>query len=1010
MFASAITMIRVRVWLLAVLLLAAAQTVAGIPALALEPVDVADRPATDLLAGAERVEGAGQRLLFSTAPDAEGIVRRVEVRSRVPDASGDWVVFALANPSDRQIDRLIVAPHTTLAGSGWWGPDLASRRIAAITPSEGFALEGRTDGDADVFQVTLDPGAVVTFAAELAAGQTRALPELSVWDPDARRDSENAFTLYRGMVLGIGALAATFLLVLFVAHGTATYGAALVLGTATLAFAALRFGFLSRVLALDVAREAIWQAWMELAVAAGLVLFLFAYLSLQRWHRFAVWGLVLWISVLAGAAVLAPLDAASAATAARVSMASCALLGLVLGVPLAFKGFDRGQSILPVWFLLCAWVAAGWAVVSGQVEGEVAEPALVGGLVLLAAMVTVTVAQHVFRSGPALPVDEHERRALALEGAGDAMIEWDVLNDRVRVEDKATAPLGLRAGALDGALDRFADHVHAGERDRFATQVRALAAEGRGRLDQDLRLRAAETGNLVAQRYNWFRVRLRPVRGRSGEVETCIGTMTDVTAERTSRERLLHDAVHDSLTGLPNRELLIDRMRAALVLSREAGTALNPALFLIDLDRFSHINETFGATAADNLLVSMARRLLNVVRPQDCLARIGGDQFALLVLSEPDPEGLALLADRLQRAVRLPVSIEGKEIAVTASLGLVGSESSERSDRARAEAMIADAEIAVAEAKRLGGDRVEPFRPAMRRSIDRDYHLENGLRHALLRREIEMHYQPIVDLSDGSIAGFEALMRWRSPERGLVSPDDFIPIAERNGMIVQLGVFALRTATQDAARFQAAAKDEGLFVSVNISSRQLLRHDLIADVKGVLDDAGCCPGTLKLELTESMVMDNPEQASIVLGRVKALGATLALDDFGTGHSSLSQLTRFPFDTVKIDRSLVRGADDDARPVVLRALVAMTHDLGMDVVAEGIEEDDDARTVRALGCRYGQGFLYGEAMSAKAALGALKKGRRRKAKSSPDAEKSQGDDEAAAVQDDVTAREEKDEAA
>ena len=962
-----------RCWLFILVLIAG---VAASGAKALEPVDVAEQPAIELLSRVERASDASGSLSFSTAPDSDGVVQRVEVRSQSPTPSGEWAVVALSNGGDTAVDRLIVAPHSVPAGSGWRRPDLAARRIVAVTPAEGLTLEGTTDGSADVFAVTLAPGAVVTLAIELAADQERALPALTVWDPDARRDAEAMANLYRGIVLGVGGIVLLFTLTLVVVRGATMFQAAAVFAAAALMLAALRFGFAGRTLGIETEALARWEALTELGVAAGFVLFPFTYLALHRWHPRALAALGAWLAVLAGGAVLALFDPASAASVARLSIAVSAAVGLSIALWLAQRGFDRAQEIMPMWLGAVAWAVGGWALVTGRLDSPLATPALVGGLVLLAAMAALTVAQHAFAQSRGARIDDSERLALALEGAGDALFDHDIAGDRVTVGSEATAALGFAAGALDGRLDRFAEHVHPEDRDRFQVALSTLADRGQGRLDLDLRLRAAEEGSR-AGRHRWYRLRLRPALDRRGAVARTIGTLTDVDAERQSRERLLADAVHDNLTGLPNRELLIDRLKGALALACEPESTLRPAVFLIDIDRFAQVNEAFGTTTADNVLVSTARRLLHVVRPQDCLARIGGDRFALLVLSKPDPEDLVVLADRLQRAVRLPIQVDGREVSVTASLGLAAVGDRSQPDEARAQTMIADAEIAVEEAKRLGGDRAEPFRPALKRSLDRDYHLENDLRHALERREIEMHYQPIVEIDGERIAGFEALMRWESPSRGVVPPDDFIPLAERNGLIVRLGLFALEEAFDELQRLRKAAADDSLFVSVNISSRQLVRQDLIADVRSVLKRAPDAASGLKLEFTESMVMASPEQASIVLQRLKELGTSLALDDFGTGHSSLSRLTRFPFDTVKIDRSLVRGEDDGARPVVLRALVALTHDLGMDAVAEGLESEEDAAALRALRCRYGQGFLFGGPVRAEAARAALKRQRRKR---------------------------------
>jgi EAL domain-containing protein (putative c-di-GMP-specific phosphodiesterase class I) len=285
--------------------------------------------------------------------------------------------------------------------------------------------------------------------------------------------------------------------------------------------------------------------------------------------------------------------------------------------------------------------------------------------------------------------------------------------------------------------------------------------------------------------------------------------------------------------------------------------------------------------------------------------------------------------------------------------------------------VLKDAELAMYQAKRVGGDRIEVFKDAMRARKSDRLSIESDLRRALERDEITILYQPIVRLEDRSVAGFEALTRWNHPKLGRLSPSEFINIAEETGLIVELGLFALDRTARQLSNWQRTLRHrEPLFASVNVSSRQLLRHDLIQDLRTVLARAPLTRGSLKLELTESVVMENPEHAAQMLHRIHELGAGLALDDFGTGYSSLSYLQRFPFDTIKIDQSFVRMTAKGTRPVILRSIITLAHDLGMDVVAEGAETDSDAVELFQLGCEYAQGFVFGEPMSAERARALL----------------------------------------
>ncbi|MGB7938332.1 MAG: bifunctional diguanylate cyclase/phosphodiesterase, partial [Pseudolabrys sp.] len=457
-------------------------------------------------------------------------------------------------------------------------------------------------------------------------------------------------------------------------------------------------------------------------------------------------------------------------------------------------------------------------------------------------------------------------------------------------------------------------------------------------------------------------LKARPVVGSDGEVVRLVGTLTDVNDFKTAEDRLLFDAVHDNLTGLPNRELFIDRLEAALGFAR-AEPQIRPSIVVIDLDRFKQVNDSVGMAVGDSILLTIARRLGRLLKPQDTLARLSGDQFALIVLSEREPARIVAFAETIRRTLRAPIAFNDREIFLTASIGLALAEN----PASRTDEVLKDAELAMYYAKRIGGDRIETFKPAMRaRKTDR-LAMESELRRAIEREEIKVLYQPIVRLEDRAIAGFEALARWDHPKLGRLSPAEFINIAEEIGLIVDLGLFVLEHTAKQLAQWQAATRArEPVFASVNVSSRQLLRHDLIQDLRGVLGRTALARGTLKLEITESLVMENPEHAAQMLTRIKELGAGLSLDDFGTGHSSLAYLQRFPFDTIKIDQSFVRTTPRGTRPVILRSIIALAHDLGMEVVAEGAETDSDAVELYQLGCEYAQGFAFGEPMSAEGA--------------------------------------------
>jgi diguanylate cyclase (GGDEF)-like protein/PAS domain S-box-containing protein len=931
----------------------AASLFAAAPAHAVEAVNVRlDVSAIDLTAATELQKTATARTQVSTAPGPDGIVRRIEVRAREHDTN--WAVFALTNNSDEQIDRLIVVPHYRMVGSGLIWPDLGLSRVVTVTPSSGDRPVRIEDNGADIFRVTLDPGTVITFVAEL---RTDKLPQIYLWEPDAYKDKVNSFTLYHGIVIGIAGLLALFLTILFVVKGSVMFPAAAALGWAVLVYIGIDFGFWGKVFDMSAGAERIWRASGEAILAATLLVFLFAYLNLSRWHVRYIHITIGWLLALVALIAVAVFDPAVASGIARMSLAGIAAFGLALVIYLSFHGYDRAVLLIPTWLLLMVWTIAAGLAVTGAVTNDIIGPALLGGLVLIVMLIGFTVMQHAFAGGITHGiVSDVERRALALTGAGDIIWDWDVSADKIFTSPEAEHALGLKRGSLEGPAAHWLDVLHPLDRDRFRASLDSAVELRRGRIMQDFRLRSADG------HYLWYSLKARPVVGSDGEVVRLVGTLSDVTEIKNAEERLLFDAVHDNLTGLPNRQLFLDRMEAVFGFAHSDST-IRPTVIVIDIDRFKQVNDSVGISIGDSILLTVARRLARLLKPHDTLSRIAGDQFAAILVSEHEPTRIVAFAETLRRALRAPIAFNDREIFLTASIGLALAESQPQ----RAEEVLKDAELAMYNAKRTGGDRIEIFKPAMRsRKTDR-LTMESELRRAIEREEIKILYQPIVRLEDRTIAGFEALARWDHPKLGRLSPIEFISIAEEIGLIVDLGLFVLdRTAKQLAAWQHASRAHDAIFASVNVSSRQLLRHDLIQDLRGVLARFALARGTLKLELTESLVMENPEHAAQMLTRIKELGAGLSLDDFGTGHSSLSYLQRFPFDTIKIDQSFVRTTARGTRPVILRSIVSMAHDLGMDVVAEGAETDSDAVELYQIGCEYAQGFAFGEPMTAEAA--------------------------------------------
>ena len=527
------------------------------PAHAVEAVNVrTDVTAIDLTGVAEiasRPRPTASRFRPRPAPTASCAASQQPAR----EGSTNWAVFALANSGDEQIDRLIVVPHYRMVGSGVLWPDLGLSRIVTITPSSGDRPERQDSATADIFRITLDPGTVITYVAEL---RTDRLPQLYLWEPDAYKDKVNSFTLYHGIVIGIAGLLALFLTILFVVKGSVMFPAAAALGWAVLVYIGIDFGFWGKVFDMGAGAERIWRASGEAILAgdaAGVPVRLSQSQPLARalhahharpgsraWRRWSR-------------------SRCSIRRSPRASRASrslgVAVLGFALVVYLSTHGFDRAVLLIPTWFLLVVWAIAAALTVTGLVTNDIIGPALLGGLVLIVMLIGFTVMQHAFAGGITHDiVSDVERRALALTGAGDMIWDWDVSADRVYTSPETEQLLGLKRGALEGPAARWLDVLHPLDRDRFRASLDSVLEQRRGRLMQDFRLRTPDG------HYLWFALKARPVVGSDGEVVRLVGTLTDVTEFKTAEERLLHDAVHDNLTGLPNRQLFIDRLEAVL--------------------------------------------------------------------------------------------------------------------------------------------------------------------------------------------------------------------------------------------------------------------------------------------------------------------------------------------------------------------------------------------------------------------------------------------------------------
>jgi diguanylate cyclase (GGDEF)-like protein/PAS domain S-box-containing protein len=557
--------------------------------------------------------------------------------------------------------------------------------------------------------------------------------------------------------------------------------------------------------------------------------------------------------------------------------------------------------------------------------------------------------------------ESEERYALALRGANDGLWDWNLRTDHIFFSDRWKQMVGLSDDVIAPVPDEWFQRVHRDDVDGLKADIAAHLEGVAPHIETEHRVLHADGT------YRWMLVRGVAVRDASGRAYRMAGSLTDITEGKVS----------DPLTGLPNRVLFLDRLGQSMERAKRHGCV--SAVLFVDLDRFKLVNDSLGHEAGDRFLTAIANRLERSVRTVDTVARvnsevtvarIGGDEFTILLENVRHASDAVRVAERIQNCLKQPFDLDGRQLFISASIGIATSETAYSS----AQDLLRDADTAMYRAKALGKARCEVFDIEMREAAITRLGLETDLRRAIERHEFELHYQPIVSLATGRLSGFEALVRWRHPRRGLVSPADFIGIAEETGLIVPLGAWVLhRACAQMSEWHRSHPSSSALTMHVNLSAKQFVHPDLAPEIAAILQTTGLPASALNLEITESAVIENPDAVIAVLDKLKSLGLRISIDDFGTGHSSLSYLHRFPIDALKIDRSFVSAMTVEQSSII-QAIVALAQALRLEVIAEGIETVDQLSRLAQLGSDGGQGYLFAAALTAPDAEAVLKRSR------------------------------------
>ncbi|MFA5073347.1 MAG: EAL domain-containing protein [Nitrospirota bacterium] len=541
-----------------------------------------------------------------------------------------------------------------------------------------------------------------------------------------------------------------------------------------------------------------------------------------------------------------------------------------------------------------------------------------------------------------------ERSALAIEGTRDGLWDWDIAGKQLYVSERWKSMLGYSDSEIRNTPEEWLNRVHPDDRPELESKIAAyLQGVVHTHLKAEYRL-LHKDGT-----YRWMLTRGIALRNPDGSAYRVTGLQTDISVRKKVEEQLLHDAFHDDLTGLPNRALFMDRLEHVIMTSLR--TEFLYAVLFLDLDGFKIINDTYGHTTGDYLLAAVGRQLSACVRPGDTVARIGGDEFAVLLENINALQDAIEVAERIHKKLADPIRIQGNDVSVSFSIGIAPG----CAQYMRAEQVLRDADIAMYQSKAKGSARYEVFHLDMHSDVLDRQQLEEDLRRALERRELALCYHPIIDLKTRMISGFEALLRWNHPERGVLSPQEFLYLAEDTGMIHDIGKWILEESCRKIQILQEKhPMTPPLTLNVNFTAKQFLQADLVSTVMDIIQETGVDPRTLVFEITESMLMKNVDVMISVMNRLRSMGIRICLDDFGTGYSSLSYLHQFPIHALKIDRTCIeklseRGENQE----VILSILSLAKSLHFDVIAEGLEHAYQLSTVKDLHCRYGQGFLF-----------------------------------------------------
>lgn len=556
-----------------------------------------------------------------------------------------------------------------------------------------------------------------------------------------------------------------------------------------------------------------------------------------------------------------------------------------------------------------------------------------------------------FQMAEALRASE-ERYALTVQATGDGLWEWELRTGTMTFSQRWKEMLGFQDREIGNHPSEWFDRVHPDDRDGLDVRLTAYLRRLIAGFEYDYRILHHDGA------YRWMHCRGIAVWDVDGNATHIVGSQTDITERKLAEQRLWHNAFHDSLTGLVNRARFINRLEHVIARAQRSASPLY-AVLLLDLDRFKLINDSLGPLIGDRLLIAIARRLEQCLRPGDTLARLGGDEFAVLLEDLSEPHAAVKVAERILQLFEQPFHLNGHEVFSSASIGIALSDATRYHSPSD---VLRDADTAMYHAKMEGRARYAVFHPIMHDRARLRLQIETDLRRGIKRNEFFVVYQPIVELSTQRTVGFEALLRWRHPQRGIVTPAEFIAVAEETGLIVTIGQMVLHEACRQLSEWKQRHPERPLAMNINLSPRQIADPDLVHRTAALIEEYRLDADALRLEITETAIIEHGDAAGRMLQQLRTLGVQICIDDFGTGYSSLSYLHRFPIATIKIDRSFVSQIHrSHENTEIVRSIISLARSLGMAVIAEGTETEEQLIRLRSMSCAYGQGWLFARAL-------------------------------------------------